>query len=68
MPKPTPTQEENDLAAMGVIVMVKEHDGSEYEDPDTPPPPEVEQDLPPQQEPPPPEVEQRISQRSKKRE
>jgi hypothetical protein len=46
MPKPTPTQEENDLAMLGVHIMIKEHDGSEYENPDTPPPPEPEQDLP----------------------
>jgi hypothetical protein len=53
MPKPTPTQEENDLAAMGMHVMYKEHDGSTYEDPNTPPPPQIEQDLPAQ-----PEIEQ----------
>jgi hypothetical protein len=42
--KPTPTQEENDLARMGVDVVTKEPDGSpvEGEPPETPPenPPE----------------------------
>jgi hypothetical protein len=38
MPKPTPTQEECNLANYGVVVMNKEHDGSTYEDHDTPPP------------------------------
>ena len=43
--KPTPTQEENDLAAMGEHVPVKEFDGSELdtaarppEEPEPPPP------------------------------
>jgi hypothetical protein len=38
MPKPTPTQEECDLAQYGIVVMNKEADGSAYENPDTPPP------------------------------
>jgi hypothetical protein len=33
--KPTPTQEENDLAATGQTVLHKEHDGSDHENPDT---------------------------------
>jgi hypothetical protein len=44
--KPTPTQQENDLARMGVDVVDKEHDGSPVEGapPETPPvepPPET---------------------------
>ena len=35
--KPTPTQEENDLAAMGVHVPEKEPDGSQPVDPNAPP-------------------------------
>jgi hypothetical protein len=38
MPKPTPTQEECDLAQYGIVVMNKEADGSPYENPDAPPP------------------------------
>jgi hypothetical protein len=33
MPKPTPTQQECNLANYGVVVMNKEYDGSGYEDP-----------------------------------
>ena len=32
--KPTPTQDENDRAAMGEHVVDKEHDGSPYQPPD----------------------------------
>ena len=38
--KPTPTQEENDLAAVGEHVMEKEPDGSPLEQPPPEPPPE----------------------------
>jgi hypothetical protein len=52
--KPTPTQEENDLAMLGMHVMLKEHDGSAYEDPNQPPPPEPEQGAPKRATPTPP--------------
>jgi hypothetical protein len=44
MPKPTPTQEEHDRAALGEHVLVKEFDGSELENPPArrAPPPEPE--------------------------
>jgi hypothetical protein len=38
--KPTPTQEENDLAAVGEHVLDKEPDGSPMENPDQAPPPD----------------------------
>ena len=43
MSKPTPTQEENDKAAMGEHVMDKEHDGSELQNspPEEQQPPEA---------------------------
>jgi hypothetical protein len=47
MPKPTPTQEECDLAQYGVVVMNKEADGSALEDPDAPPPAAPDQSEPP---------------------
>jgi hypothetical protein len=37
MPKPTPTQEECNLANYGIVVMNKEADGSPVEDPSAPP-------------------------------
>ena len=47
MPKPTPSQEENDLAAMGMTQVVKDYDGGGLEEPRDPlerpdPPPVVE--------------------------
>ena len=60
--KPTPTQEENDLAAMGQTVLNKEPDGSPAPEPQPEPDPEPEPKAPPAEPPksaPPPETSNR---------